>query len=230
MRIECAAVLFDSDGVLVDSHAAGKQAWEQVGAEFGFEIDDEIFASLSGVRAEDSLARFVAPDRWSRAVARLEDLEVEAASASLPVAGALALVGTIPDDRWAIVTSASRRLGIARWRGAGIAIPPNIVTAEDVTNGKPNPEPYVRAATLLGVDIADCLVVEDAPSGGRAGRAAGAKVLAVGSLDWSFEPSSRVADLTAVDVAVSADGRLGVTIGGRCREQRRDPDAPIDDH
>ena len=81
-----------------------------------------------------------------------------------------------------------------------------------MTKGKPDPEPYLRAATLLGVDIADCLVVEDAPSGGRAGFDAGARVLAVGALDWPFAPTCRVDDLTAVEAAVTSDGRLSISV------------------
>ncbi len=205
-------MLFDSDGVLVDSHRDGWQAWSQLATEFDFALDAELFASLAGIRTADSLARFIEPSRLDEAIARLEDHEVELAASTPRIAGAQELVASIPDRRWAIATSASRRLGLARWAGAGIPAPNVVVTAEDVVNGKPDPEPYVTAANLLGFGIAECVVVEDSPGGGRAGTASGARVLAVGDQDWPDAPTWRVRDLTSVSCAVGESGRLSLTI------------------
>lgn len=212
VEISCQAVLFDSDGVLVDSHRDGRHAWFQLATEFGFALDDELFASLAGIRTADSLARFIEPSRLAEAIARLEDHEVELAASTPRIHGARELVTSIPDDRWAIATSASRRLGLARWAGAGIPIPNVVVTAEDVTRGKPDPEPYLTAAKLLGIDIADCIVVEDSPGGGHAGLASGARVLAVGAQEWPEDPSWRVPDLTSVSCTVTEDDRLSIAI------------------
>lgn len=204
MQIEADAVLFDNDGVLVDSHREVVEAWTQVGTEFGLDIE-RLLVELVGVRAIDTLSRHLPPDRCQQAVDRLEILEVELADQTRPLAGALELLTQLGDPvgRWTIVTSATRVLANARWAGAGIRIPPKTVTAEDVTKGKPDPEPFLTGARMLGVDPARCVVFEDSPSGGAAAMAAGATVVAVGHLAWADEPAVRVADLRSVSVAVS---------------------------
>lgn len=211
MDIICHSILFDSDGVLVDSHLDGWRAWSQLSDEYDFPLDDDVFATLAGIRTSDSLGRFVEPERVSEAVSRLEDLEVELAANTPPLPGAIELLSSIPADRWAIATSASRRLGLARWAGAGIPLPPVVIAAEDVAEGKPHPEPYFNAAAALGFDVADCLVVEDSPGGGQAGFAAGAQVLAVGDQRWTVEPQWRVADLSSVSCTVTEEGLLKIT-------------------
>lgn len=130
----------------------------------------------------------------------------------LELPGARRLVSSIPVDRWAIATSASRRLGSARWIGAGIPVPRVVIAAEDVPLGKPDPQPYLAAAHELGFDIADCLIVEDSPGGGQAGLAAGAQVLAVGSQVWSRQPACRVPDLGGVACTVTEDGLLSISV------------------
>lgn len=207
-------MLFDSDGVLVDSHLDGHRAWFQLADEFDFDLDDEVFGSLAGIRPSDSLARFVNRSRLTVAIARLEDLEVDLAATTLALPGAHQLVNSIPDDRWAIVTSASRRLGCARWDGAELPAPRVIVASEDVVNGKPDPEPYRNAAAQLGVDIERCLVFEDSPGGGQAGLAAGAQVVAVGGQDWPGSPVARVSSLAEVGCTVTDDGLLAISIRG----------------
>lgn len=212
MGILCRSILFDSDGVLVDSHSDGQRAWCQLSGEYDFTLDDEVFASLAGIRTKDSLARFVAADSVAEAVSRLEDLEVEFAVGTRSLPGAHELVSSIPGDRWAIATSASLRLGFARWTAASMPIPDIVIAAEDVSHGKPHPEPYLTAASRLQVDIADCLVVEDSPGGAQAGRAAGARLLAVGDQEWQFEPESRVPDLAGVECSVTQGGLLWITV------------------
>jgi sugar-phosphatase len=211
VEIVCQSILFDSDGVLVDSHSEGRRAWSQLGREFDFTMDDERFATLAGIRTADSLARLVAPARLDDAIARLEDIEVGLAATTRPLPGACELVSTIPSERWAIVTSASRRLGSARWAAAGIPQPRVVVCAEDVIEGKPHPEPYLYAASQLGTEITECLVVEDSPGGGRAGLIAGARVLAVGAHDWSLHPTWRVSSLSGVRCAVTDQGVLSIS-------------------
>lgn len=192
-------ILFDSDGVLVDSHAQVDQAWRTVASRF--ELDwDRLRGELVGVPARQTLARHLDGNVLDEAVAFLEDLEVETASGTAPIGGAVELTGTLPPGAFAIVTSASRRLGVARWAGAGITAPPTVVTADDVRRGKPDPEPFLTAAMRLGFEPARCVVFEDSDAGGAAARAAGATVVAVGAADWSTAPFVRIPDLGAVTV------------------------------
>ncbi len=205
MRINAMAVLFDSDGVLVDSHRHVERAWTRLAAEYELDIN-QLLSELAGLRAIDTLRRCLPSDRVGDAVARLEQLEVEAAPDVSALPGALEATTCLPDDRWTIVTSASRRLAEARWVGAGLPIPERTVTADDVQEGKPHPEPFQLAARQLGMDPADCLVFEDSPSGGRSARAAGAQVVAVGSAPWDSSPVARVADLAHVRFIVDEGG------------------------
>ena len=205
MRIEAKALLFDNDGVLVDSHLAGSLAWEQLCSEFGldFGVVSTVFV---GRRAEDTLAEFVDPARLEAAIARLEDLEVERAIDTPLISGADTFLDQLGNCPWAVVTSASRRLADARWTAAGIHAPVT-VTADDVTSGKPNPEPFATAAKKLGVDLTDCIVFEDSIAGGIAGTTAGARVIAVGDLPWPNEPLARIQDFTRLaSVTASTNG------------------------
>ncbi|MFK8025790.1 MAG: HAD-IA family hydrolase [Ilumatobacter sp.] len=211
MIFEADALLFDSDGVLIDSLAHGEAAWTQLAGEFGLDID-VILTELHGVRAADTLARHVPLVHLQAAIDRLEDLEVELAPKSTPIPGSIELTASLPPASWTIVTSATRRLAVARWRAAGITLPDITITAEDVERGKPDPEPYARGATALGTDAQRCIVFEDAPSGGRAGGEAGARVVAIGNDEWDVEPIARVPDLRAVRV-LGTEPRLTIEVG-----------------
>ncbi|MEM8922623.1 MAG: HAD-IA family hydrolase [Actinomycetota bacterium] len=193
-------VLFDSDGVLVDSHVPVEQAWSTICERYGLDAE-RVLTELIGVRAADTLGRHLPADRVDEAVALLEDLEVETAPGTPTIVGAAELLAALDPDRWTIVTSASRRLARARWAGAGIPLPDRPpVTAEDVTEGKPSPEPFLTGAARLGIDPARCLVFEDSPSGGRAAVASGAVVVAVGRQAWPVTPWARIDDLSAIEV------------------------------
>lgn len=212
MKIEAEAILFDNDGVLVDSHREVVQAWRQVASEF--ELDaDRLLVELIGVRAVDTLGRHLDGDRLEAAVQRLEELEVDLAPQTRPLSGAHELIDQLAGLSWTIVTSAARRLAEARWSGAGIAFPLQTVTAEDVTHGKPHPEPFLAGARLLGIDAARCVVFEDSPSGGAGALAAGATVIAVGTLPWKHEPVARVPDLTVVSVLPGPGHGFSMTLG-----------------
>lgn len=209
MRIECEGLLFDNDGVLVDSHDQVVEAWTALAGEFDLDVEP-LLIELVGVRAIDTLSRHLPADAAQQAVKRLEDLEVETAASTQPLAGALELLDSLPDRSWTIVTSASRRLAVARWRGAGIPVPDRVITAEGVDRGKPDPQPFVRGASILGLEAERCVVFEDSPSGGAAALAAGALVIAVGHQPWAGA-TARVDDLQ--HVAVEDRGpSLAVTI------------------
>ena len=110
---------------------------------------------------------------------QMEQWEIEDVDGVVPLPGVIDLLKALPADRWAIVTSCTRPLAEVRIRVAGLPWPKKLVTAADVERFKPDPDPYLKGASLLGLSAADCVVVEDAPAGIRAGRAAGAPVLAL---------------------------------------------------
>lgn len=174
----CAAILFDLDGVLVDSTRSVERQWRIWARDRGID-EEKAMAIAHGVRAVEVI-RTIAPHLDAEAeVVKLEALEAADHDGVAVMPGAIALVRTIPDGRWGVVTSGRRNLATARLQFAGIPSPPTMVTASDVANGKPHPEPYLKGAAALGFDAADCVVVEDVPAGIRSGKAAGARVIAV---------------------------------------------------
>jgi sugar-phosphatase len=205
VKLSCDAVVFDSDGVLVDSIPAVVEAWQQLCAEF--ELDtDEVMAVMHGVRAEDTLRPRLSPDRAEAAVARLAELEQARAGGVRAVPGAAALVASLPAGRWGVVTSGSRRLATARLRAAGIVEPAVLVTADDVARGKPHPDPYLAAAQALGVEGTSMVVFEDAPSGAAAAASIGAAVVAVTTTHpaGSFDAVATIGDLRQVSIECNA--------------------------
>ncbi len=172
-----AAVLFDLDGTLVDSIGAVERSWTTWCAERG--IDPRVLARFHGMPARTAIAQLVAPEEVETAFRRLEDLEVADLLGVHALPGAVEALAALGPGRAAIATSGTRPLYAARVAASGLPEPAVTVTASDIIHGKPDPEPYQRAAALLGVDPAECLVVEDAPNGLVAGHAAGAATLAV---------------------------------------------------
>ncbi|MFJ2892255.1 HAD family hydrolase [Streptomyces sp. NPDC087305] len=215
MTIHAQALLFDNDGTLVSSLESVRRCWTRWAEEFGITAEDFARVELHGRTAVAIAADLLPADVVPAAVARIEALEVE----DVPNGGAALLPGTrdlldaLPADRWAVVTSATRRLAEARLAHAGI-LPKTLVVAEDVTRGKPDPEPYLLAARQLGVDPADCVVFEDAPAGLQAGRAAGMITVALATTHQAHELDADlvVSDLSALSALVS-DG--GVEISAR---------------
>ena len=145
IQMTVGAILLDNDGVLVASGDLVDVAWSRLAAEIGLVMD--LPNEVVGARPIDTLGRHLGPVECGNAVATLEELELASQTVAIP--GAAALVGALPNDAWAVVTSASRRLATARWRGAGLPPPKHVVAGDDVVNGKPNPEPYLAAAGLL---------------------------------------------------------------------------------
>jgi mannitol-1-/sugar-/sorbitol-6-phosphatase len=178
-QFACAAILFDLDGVLVDSTGSVDRQWRAWAREQG--IDEEaVIAVAHGVRSIEVI-RAVAPQL--DAVVEAAKLESrEAADPGIAVMpGAIDLVQKIPPDRWCVVTSGTRELASARLKRAGVPLPKVMVAADDVAHGKPHPEPYLKGAEQLGVNPAECLVIEDAPAGIRSAHAGGMKVIALAS-------------------------------------------------
>jgi len=191
------AVLFDMDGTLVNSDAAVERAWTTWAAEYGVDAAEAI-ALAHGSPSEPTVRKMLpALDEAAIAVATTRQLELQYSDLSDVVAapGAHELLALLASLRlpWAVVTSADSRLARARLGAAGIA-PSVLVTVDDVAAGKPDPGGYLRAAGLLGIDPAHCLVVEDADVGLIAGRAAGARTAALRGLDGDLRIGS-LADL-----------------------------------
>jgi mannitol-1-/sugar-/sorbitol-6-phosphatase len=199
------AVLFDLDGTLIDSTPAVARSWARWGEQWGV---GDVFASHEhGRPAREIVAGHLPPERVDEAFASIEALEIADTDGIVVLPGARELLAALPRGAWAIVTSCSRPLADARLAAVGLE-PPVLVTASDTAVGKPAPDPFLEAARRLGVDPADCLVVEDAPAGLTAARAAGAATLAVeGTVDPALLEADLVApSLTAVAVEVLPDG------------------------
>lgn len=187
-QFECDAVLFDLDGVLVDSALSVERAWQQWATRHGLDAA-QVLKVAHGHRAIETVA-LVAPHLDAVAETKvLEQVEIRDAASVLRMDGADELLAALPGDRWAVVTSGTRALAIARLRQAGLPIPEAFVTAESVVNGKPNPECYLKGAKLLGIRSSRCVVIEDAPSGVHAARFAGMMVIAVTTTHPALELS-----------------------------------------
>ncbi len=172
-----AAVLLDMDGTLVDSTAAVVRSWVTWALERG--IDPRRLEGYHGVPAAAIVRELVAGDDVEAATARIDELELLDVDGITVLPGAAEALSALPTGRAAIVTSCVRPLADARIGAARLQRPSVVVTADEVEHGKPHPEPFLLGAARLGVDPADCLVVEDAPSGLAAARAAGMATLAV---------------------------------------------------
>ncbi|GAA1581798.1 sugar phosphatase [Actinomadura kijaniata] len=211
LDLPCAAVLFDVDGTLVDSTPLVEAAAHEWAAEYG--IDPVRFLEgAHGRRTSDRIAEFLPPDRVRAATARLDELEASRSDGVAALPNAVGLLASLDGLPWAVVTSMDRGALLQRTGAAGVPLPRVVVTAEEVERGKPDPAGYLLAARRLGVDPARCVVVEDAPAGVRAGRAAGAAVLAVATSHPAAELAEAdvvVPDLTAV-TAVPGGLRVAV--------------------
>lgn len=174
-----AAVLFDNDGTLVDSTPAVERSWLAWAREY--EVDPALLGQHHGVPAAGIIASIAPHLDAHAALARITELEVGDTRDVVALPGAVDAVEAIGPNRCAVVTSATRELGIARLSAARIPLPDVVVTFDDVERGKPHPDPFLLAAERLGVDPDDCLVVEDAPSGLAAATAAGCTTLALTS-------------------------------------------------
>jgi mannitol-1-/sugar-/sorbitol-6-phosphatase len=178
MQIRCRALLFDMDGVLVDSTPAVARVWTAWANRFGL-VPAEVVRQAHG-RPSIATIRELLPSADHRAENQaIEKAEIEDIEDVIALPGTTQLLSALPADRFAVVTSASRALAIVRLRAAGFAIPKHLVTSSDIQRGKPDPEPYLRGAQILGLSPADCIVIEDAPAGIQSGKAAGSRVLAL---------------------------------------------------
>jgi sugar-phosphatase len=176
--VETKGLLFDMDGVLISSIGSVVRCWRRWAAIYGIP-DAENFNVPHGKRAIE-IVKMLRPDIDPEEGLRvIEDMEMEDTDDLKVLPGVKKLLESLPPERWTIVTSATSRLMEGRLKVAGLPVPPKIISGDMVERGKPDPEPYVRGAELLGFKPEECVVVEDAPSGVGAGLAAGCRVLAV---------------------------------------------------
>lgn len=219
---QCSAILFDLDGVLVDSTRQVDREWREWAQHKGVD-GDAVMAIAHGVRTIEVIQR-VAPHLDAEVEASaIEDHEAHDQTGVVVMPGALALVQSIPVGRWGVVTSGSRLLAQNRLRYCGLPVPEVLVTSDDVTNGKPHPEPYLKGSDRLGFLPDECLVIEDAPAGIQSARAAGMKVIGLAST----YPASRLKEADTVirklsDLAVrTLEGGLVVSVAAPDGESTR---------
>jgi sugar-phosphatase len=178
VSVTAKGILFDMDGVLVSSIESVVRSWRRWAKLYGLP-NAETFEIPHGVRAKDIIRTLLPDVDLQEAVRVIEDIEVEDVADLRVLSGVKTLLEGLPPERWAIVTSSTGRLLLARLGAARLPVPERIISGDMVKRGKPDPEPYRRGAELLGFRPEECVVVEDAPSGVGAGKAAGCPVLGV---------------------------------------------------
>jgi sugar-phosphatase len=198
--IQCSALLFDMDGVLVDSTPAIARVWTSWALEHGL-VPDEVVRQAHGRPSLATIIELLPHGDHDAENREVESREIEDIADVIALPGALTLLRSIPQDRWAVVTSATRALAEVRLRAAGLPVPKHLVTASDVRRGKPFPDPYLKGSEILQIPPAKCVVAEDAPSGVRSGKAAGAHVLALRTTSTDEELLAASADWIADDLS-----------------------------
>lgn len=176
-QVQCAALLFDLDGVLINSTPAVARVWRQWAIEHGFD-PEEVVARAHGRPSLTTVREYLPNADHEKENREVERREIEDIEGVVPLPGALDLLASLPEDRWTIVTSCTRPLAEVRIKAAGLPVPKKMVTSNDITRGKPDPEPYVKGAGLLGYPIEKCVVFEDVPAGVQSGKSAKARVVA----------------------------------------------------
>jgi sugar-phosphatase len=205
----CDAVLLDMDGTLVDSTECVVRHWRIWTERHHLDLDKVL--EFSHGRPTLETMKLVAPHLATPEEVRwLEGEELADKDGIKPVRGALSFVAALPADRWAVVTSAPRRMAVERLSHSGFPVPSALVGSDDVRKGKPDPEPYLRAATLLGTTPERCLVFEDAPAGIESARSAGMQVVA---LTTTFPPERLHAATYLADFAAVSVDQVGIAAG-----------------
>ena len=184
------------DGVLVNSGNAVERVWRKWA--IAHNLDPAYVVEHAHGRRSAETLRVVAPElEASQENLKVEQMEIEDKEGVVAVPGAIELLSSLPQDRFTIVTSATPALAVARLQHVGIPVPDRFITADDVVNGKPSPEPYLKGAALLGLAPEDCLVFEDTPAGIQAAKAAGMRVIAL-------QTTYPAEELTAADAMVKS--------------------------
>ncbi|MDR3739129.1 MAG: HAD-IA family hydrolase [Terracidiphilus sp.] len=208
VQVRCKGILFDMDGILISSLGSVERSWTKWALMRG--IDPAYACKMAhGCRSIETVA-ILRPDLDAQVENDLiEGLEIADTEGITVLPGVLSFLGSLPKGRWTVVTSATEPLARVRLAAGTIPVPERIITADDVTDGKPHPAPYLAGAALLGLAPEECVVFEDAASGTKAGNAAGCTVIAT-TFSHSVESLSAahylVPDMTAVEAEADADG------------------------
>lgn len=211
-KFECAAILFDMDGVLVDSTAAVAGTWGRWALEHS--LDPQLVIDGAHGRRTIETVREFAPHLDADAEAnRIESAEAMELDTVTVIPGALPLLRSLPEGLWGVVTSATRPMALTRLRDAGYPMPRVLVTADDVIHGKPDPEPYLKGAAGLGIAADQCLVFEDSPAGIRAANAARMRVIGLLTTyapEALHQAQAKIADFTKTKVKRNGSGKLEI--------------------
>ncbi|ANI55320.1 HAD family hydrolase [Pseudomonas sp. DR 5-09] len=204
------AFLFDMDGTVLNSIAAAERIWSAWAVRHGVNVET-FLPTIHGVRAIDTITRLNLPGVDAEAQAAfINTAEIEDVEGIVEIPGAAAFLKSLPADRWAMVTSAPRDLALRRMAAAGIPEPAVMITAEDVSAGKPDPAGYRLAAKRLGLEPADCLIFEDATVGIQAAEAAGAPLMIITTTHQHPLETAHATIASYRDIALSidSDGQL----------------------
>lgn len=174
--LTCEGLLFDLDGVLVDSNAAIERVWSKWALAHGYD-PAEMVRIAHGRPSLDTLRELMPDGDYEKENLAVLRGEIDDTEGVVAIPGARELLDSLPRERWAVVTSCSLPLAEVRLKAAGLPMPYRLQTSDDIARGKPDPEPYLKGAALLGFPASRCLVFEDAPAGIRSGKAAGALVI-----------------------------------------------------
>lgn len=207
IQVQCQGVLFDMDGILISSIGSVERSWTKWALMRGIEPARAIEVA-HGRRAIETVS-ILRPDLNSVDELKvIEDIEVNDGKDIEILPGVKGLLAALPAERWTVVTSATERLARARLAQAGLPVPERMITADQVERGKPEPDPFLAGARLLGFAAEDCVVFEDSASGVQAGHAAGCTVIAT---TFSHEAASLavadylIADFTVLETVTSSD-------------------------
>jgi mannitol-1-/sugar-/sorbitol-6-phosphatase len=209
---ECSAILFDLDGVLVNSIDSVERQWRKFAERHRLD-PQHVIHTAHGHRTVETVHILLPHVDAAAEAAVVEQNEIEDTEGLVAIDGAADLLASLSKDRWAVVTSGTRALATRRLVTAGLPQPVHMVPADEVTRGKPDPEPYLKGARLIAFDPRDCVVFEDAPSGIRAAKAAGMRVIGV---PGTYRPSDLgqadglVQSLRSVKANLNGNGRLMV--------------------
>ncbi|HEV2617566.1 MAG TPA: HAD family hydrolase [Candidatus Acidoferrales bacterium] len=208
-QITCRGLLFDMDGVLLDSTPAVARVWHHWAVEHGFN-PEEVVRAAHGRPSISTIRDYLPSSDHHAENHEVERRELGDLEGIVPWAGAVELLQSLPIDQWAIVTSCTRPLAEARLLAGGLPRPKFFISSDDIEHGKPAPDPYLKGAQMLKLNPADCLVVEDVPAGVRSGKAAGCRVIALcttmphadlryAGADWLVENCSAISVIASQD-------------------------------
>ncbi len=207
-----AAFLFDMDGTILSSTASAERVWGRWAARHGLDVE-KFLPTMHGSRGIDTIRRLNLPGVDAEAeAAEITEEEIRDVEGVVALPGAADFLASLPPNRWTIVTSSPRRLAERRLEAAGLPLPQAIVTAEDVTIGKPDPQCYILGAEKLGFATHECLVFEDVEAGVKAGTAAGADVMLITAAGHkhSLQGYPEIEHYAGATVVIADSGHLSI--------------------